>query len=160
MYIYVYMKLEKLYLIILILFITACENNKDKKLLGQIIGTALGGYLGSKVGSGVTQDLSIILGGAAGYILGGKIIEILNQEEKNDFNNVIEDSLNYNSDNSIREWESSSNKNISGEVIPLNSYQINEKNCRDFKKIIKKDQEIFEEKSTACRSDDGNWVLI
>ena len=154
------MKLRNYLLIILIIFITACENNRDKKILGQIIGTAVGGYLGSKVGSGVTQDLSIIIGGAAGYFLGGKIVQILNKKEKDEFNNVIEDSLNYNSDNTIREWESSSDENTSGEVIPLNSYQINEKNCRDFKKIIKKNKEIYEEKSTACRSNDGNWILI
>ncbi len=154
------MKLKRYSLIILIILITSCENNKDKKILGQIIGTAVGGYLGSKVGSGVSQDLSIILGGAAGYFLGGKIIEILNKKEKDEFNNVIEDSLNYNSDNTIREWESSSDENTSGEVIPLNSYQIDEKNCRDFKKIIKKNREIYEEKSTACRSNDGNWILI
>lgn len=160
MYFNILMKLKRYSLIILIILITSCENNKDKKILGQIIGTAVGGYLGSKVGSGVSQDLSIILGGAAGYFLGGKIIEILNKKEKDEFNNVIEDSLNYNSDNTIREWESSSDENTSGEVIPLNSYQIDEKNCRDFKKIIKKNREIYEEKSTACRSNDGNWILI
>lgn len=160
MYLNIYMKFRNIFFIILILSITACENNKDKKFLGQIIGSAVGGYLGSKVGSGLTQDLSIVLGGAAGYFLGGKIIELLNKQEKKEFNSVIEDSLNYNSDNTTSEWESSSNKNISGEVIPLNNYDLNKKNCRDFKKIIKKNKKIYEEESTACRSDDGNWILI
>ena len=160
MYSNIFMKLKKYSIIVLILFITACENNRDKKLLGQIIGTAVGGYLGSKVGSGVTRDLSTILGGAAGYFLGGKVIEILDQKEKDEFSSVIEDSLNYNSDNTISEWKSSLDEDTSGEVIPLNSYQKDEKNCRDFKKIIKKNKELYEEKSTACRSNDGNWILI
>ena len=154
------MRFKKFFFICLILFITACENNKDKKLLGQILGSAVGGYLGSKVGSGVTKDLSIILGGAAGYVLGGKIIELLDKKEEKEFNNVIEDSLNFNPDNAKSEWESSSNDKTSGEVIPLNSYQIDKKNCRDFKKVIKKNKKTYEEQSTACRSKDGNWILI
>ena len=75
-------------------------------------------------------------------------------------NNVIEDSLNYNPDNAKSEWESSSNDETSGEVIPLNSYKIDKKNCRDFKKVIKTNKKIYEEQSTACRSKDGNWILI
>ena len=160
MYFNIYMRFKKFFFICLILFITACENNKDKKLLGQILGSAVGGYLGSKVGSGVTKDLSIILGGAAGYVLGGKIIELLDKKEEKEFNNVIEDSLNFNPDNAKSEWESSSNDKTSGEVIPLNSYQIDKKNCRDFKKVIKKNKKTYEEQSTACRSKDGNWILI
>ena len=81
--------------LVIVLFLSSCENTKDQKILGQIVGAAVGGYLGSKVGSGVTKDISIILGGAAGYILGGKIVKILNENDTKEFNNVIEDSLNY-----------------------------------------------------------------
>ena len=73
---------------------------------------------------------------------------------------MIEDSLNYNPDNVENSWTSNSNENVTGEVIPLNNYKIDNKNCRDFKKIVKKNEEIFEENSTACRSEDGNWILI
>ena len=34
------------------------------------------------------------------------------------------------------------------------------RDCRDFKKVIKKDDEILEENSTACRNKDGNWEII
>ncbi len=147
-------------ILILLFFISSCENTRDKKIFGQIVGAAVGGYLGSKVGSGAARDISTILGGAAGYILGGKIIELLSENEKKEFNNVIEDSLNYNADNVKDSWNSSENDNTSGEVIPLKSYKIKKKSCRDFKKIIKKDGKSIEENSTACRGDDGNWILI
>ncbi len=140
--------------------IFSCESSNDNKIVGQIVGAAVGGYLGSKVGSGITKDISIILGGAAGYILGGKIVNILNDSEKDDFNNVIEDSLNYSPDNTSEKWKSKSDNKTSGEVIPLNSYQLKKNICRDFKKIIKKNNEVFEEKSTACRDKNGDWVLI
>ncbi len=143
-----------------LLFTFSCQNSSDNKIVGQIVGAAVGGYLGSKVGSGITKDISIILGGAAGYILGGKIVNLLNESEQNEFNNVIEDSLNYNPDNSSKTWKSKSNNETLGEVTPLNSYNIEDSNCRDFKKVIKKNNEVFEEKSTACRDKNGNWVLI
>ncbi len=150
----------KMCMIFLILLIVSCENPNDKKVLGQIIGAAVGGYLGSKIGSGATKDISVILGGAAGYILGGKIIEILSKKEQDEFNNVIEDSLNFTPDNSSEYWKSNENQNITGEVIPLNKYKIKNKNCRDFKKIIRKNNDLFEENSTACRSKEGNWKII
>ncbi len=146
--------------LILLFIVSSCENSNDKKVIGQLIGAAVGGYLGSKIGSGVSKDVSIILGGAAGYILGGKIIEMLNKEDKEDFNNVIEKSLNYNPDNSSESWTSKSNQNISGQVTPLNNYQKNNMGCRDFKKVLKKNDEIFEEDSTACRDENGNWLII
>lgn len=153
-------KLKLILLSVSLLFTFSCQNSSDNKIVGQIVGAAVGGYLGSKVGSGITKDISIILGGAAGYILGGKIVNILNESEQNEFNNVIEDSLNYNPDNSSKTWKSKSNKETLGEVTPLNSYNIKDNNCRDFKKVIKKNDEVFEEKSTACRDKNGNWVLI
>ena len=72
----------KILIIFLALIIYSCENSNDKKVFGQIIGAAVGGYVGSKVGSGATKDISVILGGAAGYILGGKIVEILSKKER------------------------------------------------------------------------------
>ena len=150
----------KILIFSLIFLIVSCENSNDKKVIGQIIGAAVGGYVGSKIGSGATRDISVILGGAAGYILGGKIIEILSKEERKEFNNVIENSLNFSPDNSSEAWQSDENKDITGEVIPLNNYKIKNKNCRDFKKVIRKNDDTFEENSTACRDKEGNWEII
>ena len=142
------------------IFLSACENTKDNKLFGQLIGAAVGGYVGSKVGSGISKDIAVIVGGATGYILGGKLIEILEAEDREEFNNIIEESLNNNPNNSSASWNSSRDNDTSGTVTPLNRYSIEEKSCRDFSKIIKKKGESFEEKSTACRDKTGNWVLI
>ena len=129
------MKKKIIFIIVSFLIVSSCENTNDKKVIGQIIGAAVGGYLGSKVGDGVTKDLSVILGGAAGYILGGKIVQILNDNEKEEFNNIIEDSLNNNADNSSKSWTSSENEKISGQVIPLNNFEQGNKSCRNFKKL-------------------------
>lgn len=146
--------------LLLILGLISCENTKDKKIFGQLIGAAVGGYVGSKIGSGVSQDIAVILGSATGYILGGKIVELLEAEDREEFNNVIEDSLNNNSDNISTTWESKNSNKTKGSITPLNNYSIDQKSCRDFKKIIKKNKKVYEEESTACRDEKGNWVLI
>ena len=112
----------KILIFSLIFLIFSCENTSDKKVFGQIIGAAVGGYVGSKIGSGAAKDISVILGGAAGYILGGKIVEILSKKEREEFNNVIENSLNFSPDNASESWQSNENQNITGEVVPLNNY--------------------------------------
>ena len=56
--------------------------------------------------------------------------------------------------------QSNKNKETKAEIIPLNKYELDEKTCRDFKKIISKDKKIIEEESTACRDENGNWRVI
>ena len=65
-----------------------------------------------------------------------------------------------NKDLEVEEWKAiriSENKSRS---YPFNKYEIDEKTCRDFKKIISKDEKIIEEESTACRDENGNWKVI
>ena len=79
----------KIFSLILCFFIFSCANKEDNKLFGQILGSATGAYLGSKFGSGVARDLSTIFGGAVGFLIGGKIAGILDDDEKKDFNKKI-----------------------------------------------------------------------
>ncbi len=154
------MNYHKISTLILCSFIFSCANKEDNKLFGQILGSATGAYLGSKFGSGVTRDLSTIFGGAVGFLIGGKIAEILDDDEKKDFNETISNSLEDNKDLEVEEWQSNKNNETKAEIIPLNKYKVDEKTCRDFKKIISKDKKIIEEESTACRDENGNWKVI
>ena len=72
---------------------SSCSEKEDKKLLGQIIGSVAGAYLGSKVGDGVVGNLTTVLGGTVGFLIGGKIVDILDSEEQSDLNSVINQTL-------------------------------------------------------------------
>jgi len=150
----------KLLFFLFLFSITSCETPEDQRLFGQIIGSAVGAYVGGKFGSGTGKDLSIIFGGAAGFLIGGKLMDILSNEERDQFSQVVEESLNENPDNVTDEWMSETNKQIKAEVTPLNRYEIQNQTCRDFKKIITKNGRKIEENSTACRDANGNWQLI
>ena len=138
----------------------SCSEKEDNKLLGQIIGSVAGAYLGSKVGDGMVGNLTTVLGGTVGFLIGGKIVDILDSEEQSDLNNAINQTLTKNPDNVSNKWKSQKNIDTNAEIIPLNSYKINQNTCRDFTKVVKKGEKQVHEKSTACRDEKGNWKII
>ena len=129
-------------------------------MLGQIIGSVAGAYLGSKVGDGMVGNLTTVLGGTVGFLIGGKIVDILDSEEQSELNNAINQTLTENLDNVSSRWDSQKSEDTNAEIIPLNSYQIDKNTCRDFTKTVKKGQKQVQEKSTACRDKNGNWKII
>jgi len=139
---------------------SSCAEKEDNKLLGQIIGSVTGAYLGSKVGDGMVGNLTTVLGGTIGFLIGGKIVDLLDSEEQSQLNNTINQTLTRNPDNVSNKWKSQKNVDTNAEIIPLNSYQIDKNTCRDFTKIVKKGDKQIEEKSTACRDEKGNWKTI
>ena len=138
----------------------SCSEKEDNKLLGQIIGSVAGAYLGSKVGDGMVGNLSTVLGGTVGFLIGGKIVDILDSEEQSDLNNAINQTLTKNPDNVSNKWKSQKNIDTNAEIMPLNSYKIDQNTCRDFTKVVKKGEKQVHEKSTACRDEKGNWKII
>ncbi len=143
-----------------IFFMASCSNKEDNKLLGQIVGSVAGAYLGSKVGSGIGKNLTTVLGGTVGFLIGGKLAEILDSDEQEELNNVINSSLSENNNNVPKQWISKNNNNTNAEILPLNTYKKDESTCRDFRKIVNKNNKKYEETSTACRDENGNWIII
>ena len=138
----------------------SCSEKEDNKLLGQIIGSVAGAYLGSKVGDGMVGNLTTVLGGTVGFLIGGKIVDILDSEEQSDLNNAINQTLTKNPDNVSNKWKSQKNIDTNAEIMPLNSYKIDQNTCRDFTKTVKNGDKKVQEKSTACRDEEGNWKVI
>mgnify|MGYP001391534009 CR=1 FL=1 len=64
------------------------------------------------------------------------------------------------SNNLGNKWSSQKNVDTNAEIIPLNSYQIDKNTCRDFTKTVNKGKKQVQERSTACRDENGNWKII
>ena len=139
---------------------SSCAEKEDNKLLGQIIGSVAGAYLGSKVGDGMVGNLTTVLGGTVGFLIGGKIVDVLDSEEQLELNNAVNQTLTENPDNVSKKWNSQKNVETNAEITPLNSYKIDKNTCRDFTKIVNKADKKVQEKSTACRDENGNWKII
>lgn len=146
-------------LIFFLFLITSCQNREDAKLLSQLIGASIGAAVGSNYGDGVAKNIYTIIGSAGGYLIGGKIAELLTEDEKKELNKTISDSLEENQINESSEWINSEN-NIKASITPKQEIIINESTCREFEKIITKNKEKISSLSKACRDKDGNWRLL
>ena len=145
----------------IILFLTySCETNEDKKLIGGLIGAAVGAYVGSEIGSGIGKNITTVLGGSLGYLLGQKIANILTESEEMSFNNKIKETLDNNENQIPNQWSSNEDPSKNAIITPLSNYNYKDSVCRDFKKIVTKNKKSIEEVSKACRDKDGNWVVI
>ena len=150
----------KILIFSLLILTNSCAEKEDNKLLGQIIGSVAGAYLGSKVGDGMVGNLTTVLGGTVGFLIGGKIVDVLDSEEQLELNNAVNQTLTENPDNVSKKWNSQKNVETNAEITPLNSYKIDKNTCRDFTKIVNKADKKVQEKSTACRDENGNWKII
>ena len=150
----------KILIFSLLISLNSCAEKEDNKLLGQIIGSVAGAYLGSKVGDGMVGNLTTVLGGTVGFLIGGKIVDILDSEEQSELNNLVNQTLTETPDNVSNKWNSQKNIDTNAEITPHNSYQINKNTCRDFTKTVNKGKKQVQEKSTACRDENGNWKII
>ena len=152
----------KLLLFILLMFsiTTSCETAQDKKLFGQIVGAAVGAYAGSKIGTGVTNQITTALGVAVGAIIGSKIASILDDSDKESYSNKVLDTLESNPDNVESQWISPNETDTSATIKPYNEFKKDGAPCRDFEQVITRNGKNFVEKSTACRDDSGNWLVV
>lgn len=142
------------------MFLFSCQNAGDNKQIGQMIGAAVGAVIGSNYGTGNNNKIYTILGSAGGFLLGGKLAHLLNQNEKDELNSVIEKSLEENPNNVSSNWSSQSNESISATVTPKSNIKINGNTCREFEKIIIKEENRYEKNAKACRDDNGNWKIL
>lgn len=147
-------------LMIIPFFIISCQSSEDSKQLGQMLGGTLGAIVGSKFGSGTGKTIYTIIGGAGGFIIGGKLASILSQSEKNELNKLTQESLEKDEINESSLWKSKEKNNLSAEIAPVENFTLNEHSCRKFKQtIINEDiKEVTEAK--ACRDNKGNWQIL
>lgn len=147
------------YFSIIFFLLTSCQNSEDAKLLSQLIGATVGAAVGSNYGDGMSKNIYTIIGSAGGYLIGGKIAELLTEKEEMELNETISDSLENNDINQSSEW-TNSNNNVKASITPKQEFIINESTCREFEKVIIKNEEKISSLSKACRDKDGNWKLL
>ena len=146
--------------IIKIFSITSCETSEDNKLFGQILGAGLGALVGYQFGSGIGGALSIAGGTIMGGLIGGEIAELLNDNENLQYGQATKKVLENRKDNEPANWKSEDNKNLSGEITPMTSFEKDGKYCRNIRQTINDDNSKKAITSTFCRDDNGNWQAI
>ena len=155
------MSLKKILLIFtVVLVLKGCSSDADNKKLGQILGSTVGAVVGAEFGSGSGKAIMTILGAATGYLIGGELVEILSKDEQEQLNEEIINSLETSPPDEKNVWRSNEDGSTVAEIVPGEEFLNNQKICRNYKKTVVKNQKKYMKDATACRNQDGNWVLL
>ena len=131
--------------------IVGCETMTHEQE-GQIIGGVIGGVLGSQVGDGSGRTAAIIVGTVAGTMIGGHIGRTMDDSDRRMTAQALDT-------NQATRWHNPASGN-SFAVEPLRTSVADGSTCREFRLEAEvggqPDEDVH---GTACRQDDGSWLL-
>ena len=85
---------------------------------------------------------------------------MLSEKEREELNDVMNDSLENSEINESSVWESKQNKNLKAEIVPIENFSLNNYSCRKYRQIIVDKDEKNTSESRACIDIDGNWKIL
>lgn len=148
--------------VILVFTLGACQGLNDKggkELLGALGGAALGGYLGSKVGSGTGQLAATAGGALLGALVGGNIGRSLDDVDRMKAQHAHSQAQSAPIGETIA-WNNPDSGH-SGTVTPTrDGYASNGDYCREFQQTITVNEKTQQAYGTACRQPDGSWRIV
>lgn len=126
----------------------------DNDMLAPLIGAAVGGLLGSQIGGGKGKLAATAMGTVIGYVLGGKLRDYMDQNDRNRTYQALESHRNYQTAN----WVNPDTQ-ARYQVTPVATYESRSGVCRDFVSQAFIDGYTEEVTGTACRTDNGHWRI-
>ncbi|MGH8248570.1 MAG: RT0821/Lpp0805 family surface protein [Gammaproteobacteria bacterium] len=128
--------------------------------MGTLLGAALGGFVGSQIGSGSGRKVAIAAGVLGGGYLGNRIGKKLSCEDQEYHYDTTQSSLEYKPSGSAGAW-ANPDSGHSGTVTPTRTYIAADGTpCRDFNQTVQVDGQLEQVNATACRNPDGTWRMI
>jgi surface antigen len=128
----------------------------NRQQVGQILGGAVGGILGSQVGKGSGRTAAIIGGAVIGLLVGGEIGRGMDQIDQACVGQVLEHAPT----GEHVEWVDPDRK-ANYSVTPTDTYQDTQgRYCREYQttaSIGGKTRQLY---GTACRQPDGSWEIV
>lgn len=141
----------------LALGLPGCADRGPNETAGTIVGGVLGAVVGSQFGSGTGQVVATAAGTLIGAWIGGSIGRSLDEQDRQTAYQTDQKALESNDDGQTASWSNPDNK-TSGSITPVNNFQNDGQQCRDYEKSVVVDGKVEQAKGTACRNSDGTWV--
>ena len=130
-----------------------------KEFLGTLGGAALGGYLGSKVGSGTGQLAATAGGALLGALVGGNIGHSLDEVDKMKAAQAHTQAQSAPIGETIA-WNNPDTGHSGTVTAKRDGYDTNGDYCREFQQTITVGGKTEQAYGTACRQPDGSWRII
>ncbi len=138
----------------------ASAQSRNKELFGTLGGAALGGFLGSQIGSGKGRLAATGAGVLIGGLLGNQIGRSLDSADRTAVNRSQYQALEYTPSNQPVAWQNPDTGNR-GVTTPRTTYQTSTgQYCREFIQTITVANQTQQAYGTACRQPDGSWKIV
>ncbi len=136
-----------------------CSNWSGGALVGTLGGAALGGFLGSQIGSGTGQLAFTGAGVLVGGLVGNQIGKALTCEDQQQVSQTTQSTLETQQTGTSVAWKNPDSGN-SGSVTPTRTFQAADgRYCREFEQNVTVAGKTEAGSGTACRRDDGTWEI-
>ncbi|MEK9684809.1 MAG: RT0821/Lpp0805 family surface protein [Rhodospirillaceae bacterium] len=143
--------------------LSGCVSTGDgqKQGIGSVMGAAVGGLLGSKVGGGQGKLAATAIGAVTGFLIGGEIGKSLDKADKIFAAQTANRALENNRSGETSSW-SNPDSGHSGTFTPTRTTHTRArhgKDCREYEQTITVDGRSEKATGIACRRRDGTWKI-
>lgn len=130
-------------------------NTCDRETVGTIVGGAIGGAAGSQFGKGDGQIAAAVAGTIIGVLVGKSVGRSMDQLDQNCTGQVLERA----ETNQTVNWQNP-DTGARYSVTPTNTYESNDRFCRDYQTRAVIGGRTETVTGTACREPDGSWRKV
>ncbi len=137
----------------------ACSAPGSKKSGGTLLGAAVGGLLGSKVGGGRGRFAAIAAGTLLGAFFGREVGQSLDRADRLYARRTATHGLEHKSSGATTTW-SNPDSGHSGTFTPVRTYrEPSGRYCREYQQTVTVGGRTEQAHGTACRQPDGSWKI-
>ncbi len=138
----------------------ACADQGPKQTIGTLGGAALGGLVGSQIGSGTGQMAAVGAGVLLGGLIGSEIGRSLDRADREMMYRTTQRALETQPSGASSTWRNPDSGH-SGVVTPQPAYQDSSgRYCREYRQSVTIGGDRQEAYGTACRQPDGTWQIV
>jgi surface antigen len=134
-------------------------NGMDKQDTGLVVGAAAGGILGNQVGRGSGKVLATVAGAVIGGIVGSEIGRSMDQQDRILAQQAEMNALERGRSGERIAWRNPDNGRY-GDVVPGAPYRRGAVDCRDYTHTVYMNGRPQTMRGTACRNPDGTWQNV
>mgnify|MGYP001091058676 CR=1 FL=1 len=145
-------------LLVTLLLLSGCDSspNSNNKKTGSFVGGIAGALLGNAVSDG--DAVGVVIGSIIGSAVGGSIGEDVDKKNREKMAIVLEKEPSY----QTSKWVDPDTGTVYV-MQPAKPYTKNQRVCRPFTLTLKDPNgngQDYVKKGTACRQEDGSWVIV
>ncbi len=127
---------------------------------GMLVGAALGGLVGSKIGRGSGQLAAVALGALGGAFLGREVGQSLDRADRLYAKQAASRGLEHQSSGATTRW-SNPDSGHHGTFTPVRTYQEpTGRYCREYQQTVTVGGQTEQAFGTACRQPDRSWKVV